>query len=393
MQVKSFEGINMKDALQAVKNEFGSDAVILSTTEKTLENSNIKIVEVRAAAPEIKRYSATKNTKTIDTSPQIFSLEKKIELLETKIKNLSENMISKTQFQNLEGGIQEIKMLTLEALKNKEGSIIEGLPNYLIPLESNLRFTGIGDTHIAKLMQFLLSLPEPNGMELKNYESIDDYYKAQAIKWMFKKIKISETLAKNIGSTSIHTFIGPTGAGKTLTLAKIANQLKKENNSKVLVICYDNNRIAASEQLRIFAKVINLEFVSMSEASELSNIVLKNREMDFILIDTSGRCPKIESEIQDLKDLTQYSMPIDFHLVLPVTEKEQQLDKTIRGFTDLGIDSLIFSKIDESWTFGEIFNLNQKWNIPLSYFTTGQEFPNDIEKASRERVVERIFGI
>ncbi|MBF0441246.1 MAG: flagellar biosynthesis protein FlhF, partial [Oligoflexales bacterium] len=102
---------------------------------------------------------------------------------------------------------------------------------------------------------------------------------------------------------------------------------------------------------------------------------------------------KNKSNLSDLNAIKDLNIPVDFHLVLSITEKENQMDMVIRRFSEIGISSLIFTKIDETWSYGEIFNLSTKWSIPLSYFGIGQKIPEEIERASRERVCERIFGL
>ncbi|MEZ4744210.1 MAG: DEAD/DEAH box helicase family protein [Bdellovibrionota bacterium] len=256
-----------------------------------------------------------------------------------------------------------------------------------------MRINGLGEAHIAKLINHLNQIPKPDEPTLASFEGIDDYYNAQAIKWMIKKIHIEPRWTLLEGSNSIHAFVGPCGSGKTATICKIAAHYKREEKCKVLLISYDNSRLAAQEQLRVYAKVLGSPFVSINEASELEGVLLEHRECDLILIDTAGRYPKHDNQISDLKDLSKSNLPIDFHMVLSVTEKEEHSNRAIRGFSPIGLQSIIFSKLDESWTFGEIFNLSQKWSLPLSFFTTGQKVPDDIERACRERVIERIFGL
>lgn len=112
-----------------------------------------------------------------------------------------------------------------------------------------------------------------------------------------------------------------------------------------------------------------------------------------MLIDTAGVSPKNPAAITALSELKANGMPVDFHLCLSATSKESQVEQEIRAFLNLGINSLIFSKLDESWAFGEIFNASRKWSIPLSFFSIGQQIPDDIERSTRERVIERIFGL
>ena len=195
------------------------------------------------------------------------------------------------------------------------------------------------------------------------------------------------------GTTSVHAFVGPTGIGKTTTVAKLASLFRRKDNLKVLLLSYDDYRLAASEQLRIYSKIIDSPFETISRLDELPSILDKYKNIEMVLIDTAGRSPKSASMIKDLEYFKSCPVSVDVHLVLSTTDKEMQLDRTIRSFSPVGIQSLIFSKLDESWSYGEIFNMSSKWSLPLSYFAIGQKIPDDIERSSRERVVERIFGV
>lgn len=390
MIVKTFEGINMKDALSAVKSEFGPDAIILETTRKTMDETNTAIIEIKAAAAESRTNGGSQFTTppphgSVDTT-RMLSMEK-------QIAHLTQSSATKKQLQHVEGSLQEIKLLLLETLRNKNGSMIENLPPYLTQLEQNLRITGISDTYITELIGHLQSLPQPNDMDLKIFDSIDEYYKSLAVKWVLKRIKIAPKWDSKISGTSVHLILGTPGSGKTTTIAKLAAHFIRKEKSKVLLISYDNIRLGASDQLRIYAKILGADFVSIGSAKELPEVLQQHRNVDIALIDTAGRSPRSSEELKDIEQLKECPIPIESHLLLPITEKENQLQRTIQGFSEIGLDSLIFSKLDEGWTYGEIFNLSKKWSVPLSFFTTGQEVPDDIERASRERVIERIFNL
>jgi flagellar biosynthesis protein FlhF len=138
--------------------------------------------------------------------------------------------------------------------------------------------------------------------------------------------------------------------------------------------------------------VIDTIFVPIEGVADIERVVNEHDDAQFIFIDTAGRSPK-RNKLEDLMSFKNLNVPLDFHLVLSATDKEQQMDRTIRSFLSLGLSSLVFTKLDETWSYGEIFNLSQKWSVPLRYFGTGQGVPEDIEWASKERVIERIFGL
>jgi flagellar biosynthesis protein FlhF len=393
MIVKSFEGLTMKDAMRAVKREFGSEAVILSTQEKILEGTGAKIVEVRAAAAEEKKLNGAISIPSSIGSAAFKEIGDRINIVDAKVTRIAETVPTKANLQNIEGGLQELRHLLLDALKHKEGSLIEGLPNHLVAIERTLRLTHISEKYVLEVLRFLQGIPEPGEKELSSFESKDDYFKTHALRWMLKRIKVYPRWENLKESVAVQIFVGPSGSGKTTTIGKIAAHYKRKEKLNVLLVSFDQMRLAATEQLRVYAKIIDCPFVTISKVSELEKAILDHPESKLVLVDTSGRYPRHDDQIQDLIELRTSSIPVDFHLVLSLTEKEEHLDRAIRGFSTLGISSLLFSKLDESWTFGEIFNLSHKWSLPLSFFSHGQKVPDDLERASRERVVERIFGL
>ena len=210
---------------------------------------------------------------------------------------------------------------------------------------------------------------------------------------MFQKIKVYSQFKPIKGHSQIHLFAGGSGVGKTCTIAKIASFFQMKEKAKVLLVSYDKYSIDGSSLLRFYAKVLGVNHVTIEKPEELENIILKNRDCELILIDTKGGIPKVSSDLNYLLQLKDKPYPIDMHLVLSLTENSSQIDRTISSYSSLGLHSLIFTKLDESWSYGEMYNSCCKWSIPLSFFTTGQKVPEDIEPSSRERVIERLFGL
>ncbi len=392
MQVKTFEAMSIKDAIKAVKSEFGPEAVILNTRRKSINGENASVVEVTAAVPERRTIGASVSSAPSTHLAASTEITEKLQALESRVSALVESVPNRVRFQAVESGIEEIKMLLVEALRSKAGSLLENIPEHLVRIEQQLRAMGVDPAHVAALLKHLSSLPPPESNQSVP-ENRDEYYRAHALRWMFKRIQIAPRWNLVPGTTQIHVLVGPTGVGKTAMAAKLAAHYHLKEKAKVLLVSFDNHRLAAAEQLRVYSRVIGVPFDVMTRADELPAILQKHPVVDLVLIDTAGRSPKSSSLSQDIESFNAMQVPIDKHLVLSITEKEQQLDRAVRQFAPLGIQSLIFNKLDESWSYGEIFNLSAKWSVPLSYFGVGQRIPEDLERASRERVVERIIGV
>lgn len=186
-------------------------------------------------------------------------------------------------------------------------------------------------------------------------------------------------------------FIGATGVGKTTTLAKLGAMYTFYENRKVSFITIDNYRIAATEQLKRYASIINIPTHAVNQAEELEKII-KNEESELILIDTSGRGPYNQVHINDcLAMLEGLSMPVEKILVTQATLKRSDQDIIMQNFEKIGIDKVILTKIDETFAIGGFFEIADKYNKGISYVTFGQDVPTDIELADSAKLAKRIL--
>ncbi len=394
MEMKTFEAFTMRDALKAVKNHFGQDAVILNTREKRLEGSKGKIYEVTAAANnEATSKSGATRDRGHDNSGIKDNLIEMVDYfrgIERSIKTLGEDLAKKNDLFRIDAGLQELRTFVFDEYVKRKGSFLGDAPAAMRKIFQRLQLMGVDEAELNRLGEYLKGLPPPEG---ENPDQHHEYYQAQAIRWMMKRLKISASWSPEAGERSIHVVVGPSGSGKTSSVAKIAAHYQQKYGNRLLLLSYDNRRLAAREQMRILAKVLNIRYESIDDASQIASLGERSQDWDLCLVDTTAECPRIKDDLGDLLSIKDMDLPIRFHLALSITEKESQMDRMIRGFSPLGIQSLIFNRLDESWSFGEIFNLCLRWGLPLSYFGVGRSVPEDLEKASRERVVERIFGL
>ena len=139
---------------------------------------------------------------------------------------------------------------------------------------------------------------------------------------MHKRIKIAPQWKISKGTTAVHMLVGPAGSGKTSLVAKLAANFKSNQDAKVLVVSYDNRRIAASEQLRIYSKILGIDFAAIDSPTELEEMLLQKRNYDLALIDTAGRNPRSDEDMEDLRIFSECQVPIETHLILSLTEKQ-----------------------------------------------------------------------
>jgi flagellar biosynthesis protein FlhF len=246
--------------------------------------------------------------------------------------------------------------------------------------------------------------------------SVDEELAAQIVKSLHRQLRpehvgeetfVKEKLAEQIEqrlptsgpitrtkSTGPHVvaLIGPTGVGKTTTIAKLAANLKLREKHNVGLITIDTYRIAAIDQLKKYADIIGSPLRVVSSPEDLREAVQSMSECGFILIDTAGRSPKDTLKLNELKTFLDAAEPDEVHLVLSSIASTECVELAIDRFQDVRADKLIFTKLDEAAHVGTVLNVVNKVNKKLSYVTTGQDVPDDIEVARGRRLAQLILG-
>ena len=194
-----------------------------------------------------------------------------------------------------------------------------------------------------------------------------------------------------VGEPKIIALVGPTGVGKTTTVAKLAANFCLRDGKKVGLITVDTYRIAAVQQLETYAQIIDVPLDVVTSAQQFQTAVARMSDRDVILVDTAGRSQRDTIKIKELQGLFKTVRPHEVHLVLSSTCGEAVLTEAMERFTPVGVDRVIFTKLDEAIGFGVILNCLQKANTQLSYVTTGQDVPDDIEVGQGKTLAELIL--
>jgi flagellar biosynthesis protein FlhF len=195
------------------------------------------------------------------------------------------------------------------------------------------------------------------------------------------------------GRRRVVALVGPTGVGKTTTIAKLAANFRLRDGVKIGLITVDTYRIAAVEQLRTYAEIIDLPMKVVTGPSEMQKALDELAGMDLVLIDTAGRSPRDEPRIQELKSLLAEAQVDEVHLVLSLTGSARGLEANAARFAPAGVTSLILTKLDEAMGLGAIVSTARKLPLPISYITTGQDVPDDIEVARSARLASLVLGL
>jgi len=189
-------------------------------------------------------------------------------------------------------------------------------------------------------------------------------------------------------------FIGPTGVGKTTTIAKIASMMKLAKKSKVALVTSDTYRIAAVEQLKIYANILGIPLHVVYAAEEMEKLKNELQGYDLVLVDTAGRSHNNKEQKDDLADILKTVPESDreIFLVLSATTKYQDLINITGTYSEMCKYNLIFTKLDETDKIGNIFNIHILTGAPLSYITEGQDVPNDINKIDAQKIAKQLLG-
>lgn len=205
-------------------------------------------------------------------------------------------------------------------------------------------------------------------------------------------ISTTGPLTTTQGYRRLVALIGPTGVGKTTTIAKLAANLRLREKKRVGLITVDTYRVAAVEQLRTYADIIDLPMEVVATPREMREAVARLRNLDLVLLDTAGRSPRDEVQIQELKSMLGEAQPDEVHLVLSSTASISSLLPTVNRFSEVGATALLFTKLDEATSLGHLVKLFRQSGLPASYLTNGQNVPDDIFVAQPALLAELILA-
>ncbi|MDD6056692.1 MAG: flagellar biosynthesis protein FlhF [Clostridiales bacterium] len=189
--------------------------------------------------------------------------------------------------------------------------------------------------------------------------------------------------------------IGPTGVGKTTTIAKIASKCKVEMGKSIAFLTADTYRIAAPEQLRVYANILNAPMSIIYTAEEMNGAIEKMGDYDFVFVDTAGFSHKNSKQCEDMKKLLEglgEGYEREIYLVISATTKQRDLFEIVDTYKEIADYKLIFTKLDETSTYGNILNAKLYSGAALSYMTTGQNVPDDMEVFDTQKIVKQLLG-
>ncbi len=397
MIIKKFQARTETEAIIQARDELGKNAVVMNI--KTITPRGIyrlfrkPVVEVTAAVDEGKNYSDEKRKEPIKENPQIIydTSSKPVEIEITQEEEKQDTSAIETRLNNLQSILE--KQLTQnqdgkEVSKEKEVKETEEQPNlpFLQLLYTQMVTNEVDEQYANQIIGDIEG-------KLKKDAPVD-----QVLSSVYQKIILKlgrpMTIEAQEGKRKFIFFIGSTGVGKTTTIAKIASNLKMKQKLKVALVTADTYRIAAVEQLRTYANILDLPLDIIYSEEELQDVIEKFSDYDIVLVDTAGRSHKNREQRDDLERLI-CKIPEEereVYLVLSATTKYRDLIRITEVYSEITNYRLIFTKLDETGSIGNIFNIRMLTGAPLSYAAFGQNVPDDIEQINPQSIAKQILG-
>lgn len=419
MKLYTFTGETPAEALKKAQLECGEDALVVNTKEikkKTINSPSLYEVVVASEEgkpePEKKNEAYTEDDSSFDSDDVLLNLSETVKQI-TKIAQITEkDPLEKKEQKNepLPKIVQSNDSMHLKDIQSEIGKLTDkvkliqnmiwdgdkqsrngiSIPPEFAEIFRIAKASGMSKEHIEEIMKLTLE-HMPMSMR-QNSQTVKRYFNVLLRK--LTPLRIESGLSKP--NKRIIMLVGPTGVGKTTTIAKLAARFayKQDVKYKVGIITVDTYRIGAVEQLMHYAKIMKLGIESVEDPLDFSRAIASLRHCDYILIDTAGSSQHDNEKITKLKQFLEAEAhtSIDVSLVLSSNTKHEDLREIYKKFSVLGIDTIIATKLDETNGFGNIFSLVYENKKPISYFSVGQEVPDDLIPASSDFFVDCLLN-
>ncbi len=408
MTINKYQGKTKEEAIEKAKQELGADAVVMNVKEikpkGILKVFKQSVFEVTAAVEEAGTYTGHRQSVVPQFKmPEAINLtaDEKIEPLKYQVKSEAAAQIRKVdtdrgraelerRLENLSNILE--KQLTVGAERIKETDtaqpeadsesfrFIKMLYRTLLENEVNEKYANQILDEAEKIMH--------NGSSV-------DYILSNVYQKMILKLGQPSLIDVSGKKPRVIFFIGPTGVGKTTTIAKIASKYKLEMGMKVAFLTADTYRIAATEQLRVYANILDAPMNIIYSSEELNDAIGRVNDYDLIFVDTAGFSHRNEEQCSDMKKMldgldAEYDSEV--YLVVSATTKYKDLLDIADIYKDIANYKIIFTKLDETTAYGNIFNIRMYSGASLSYMANGQNVPDDIEEFNTQKIVKQLLG-
>ena len=417
MKMKVFHADTMHDAIRAIKEELGPDALILST--KRVRRGSLpfslfgrSLLEVTAATDSNADQAAPDHQATPQaTQADALSAESQREPSPAFQDTLSALLHSNNPS---ESGVTNVRT-PLPITKSWPQSASQGpfrhLRNELLDLQQLLTSSLPDESQtagssfpapLARACRLLVaqglrpSTAESICLALRRRLSQDSLQSDSGIqdelhRLCVEQIRVSGPLLNAANDYKVAMFVGPSGAGKTTAIVKLAAHYRLQENRSVALITLDTCRMAAVEHLRMYAHVLGVPLETAQTTADVVESIRRHRQASLIMIDTPGFGPHETAQLMNLGQLKDQYGSIETHLVLSATTRMQDLRRTVTQHDACAPSRLLFTKLDETEEYGNLFELAYQTTLPLSYWSNGQRVPEDLELAESARLADLLL--
>lgn len=403
MIIKKFQAKTENDAVEAAKKELGS-AVVIMNVRKVKRKGPFgfllpQLTEVTVALEEESEQKVQSLRKNTDSqNGNAVKAEKTAESRHVAEGELQGQKNFERQLENsmIEEKLDSLHSLLEQQLKKPEEETEEA-PEEEIKEDEMSRFiklvynTMLDNEVDEKYANLIIDEMEKNNKPGTPF----DHALADVYQKMILKFGNSQELTESQKGPKVVFFIGPTGVGKTTTIAKIAAEYQLDKKKKVALLTADTYRIAAAEQLRTYAGILEVPFRVIYSAEEISQAVRDFQDYDYIMVDTAGHANQNEDQREIIKGLIHAADGLtdtDVFLVLSATTKYNDLKKIVDAYREVTDYRLIFTKLDETEERGNMFNIRLYTGAEICYVTCGQNVPDDLESFNPQKTVKLLLG-
>ncbi|MGM0500156.1 MAG: flagellar biosynthesis protein FlhF [Bacillota bacterium] len=409
MQVKRYTGETIQDAIFKVKADLGPEAVIIDRRKYKeggifgfFAKTKVEVlatIEVKTEAEKPEEINAIKEfINDVKTEDKDFNSQN-----QTQNKaDFNSKEAAQENYTNNES--KQTKQRKFDLKSKLEQESVEAKKTARENLSKKIKSVKKSNNQISKADDNIYNYLLAQGVEsrfitkfIRELENEEDFTAETSLKEKLPKFCNkyfdSDSGIKLNSKQKVVSFIGPTGVGKTTTIAKVAAIFSVEQNKKVGLITADTYRIAAVEQLQTYSDIIDLPFAVSYSGDKLQDLI-ENRfnDCDLVLIDTPGSSWKDQLQLGRLKMYTEADFIDETHLVVSMNTKSSDLKRIIDKFGTLYPDHMLLTKLDETESYGDLINLKENYGLPFSFLSFGQDVPEDIEAAEADNLRKYLFG-
>ncbi len=405
MIIKKFVGKTESEAVETAKKELGTNVVVMNV--KNVKKKGLfdilkpQMVEVTVALEEdnnneadisadVKAAVSAINNVVMSSMNNTDQTKPRTDMTRTAPGENEENGHDKKENHVIEEKLDSLQSLLEQQLQKPEEEKPEEVSEtemFMSLLHTTMLNNEVDETYADQIIEEIRKNNKPN--------TPFDFALANTYQKMILKFGKPSGIMPNEKGVKVVFFIGPTGVGKTTTIAKIASKFQVDDKKKVALLTADTYRIAAAEQLRTYANILEVPFRVVYAVEELQQALTDFKDYDYILVDTAGHSYQNEAQresmckfIHSVDDQAEKEV----FLVLSATTKYKDLVSIADAYKEMVDYKLIFTKLDETTTLGNLLNLKLYTGAPLSYVTCGQNVPDDIEDFNPQKTVKRLLG-